>query len=294
MGLSMAGRIRSVKPEWLLDERMSQCSSDARVLSIALILMADDYGNGRYHRAQMAPQVFTPSGDSPEDLVNCYGRLESAMRELLAIRFVGLYVVESQHYFAIRKWAEHQKVSHPGKPLVPSPPESLWNSSGEPPESLRNSSCLIGSDLIRSDLIGFDPRARAEVATETEDKATKQEPEPGSATNAQVTCPPDLVLTDAQRGSLETSLIPGWAIDAITASFVAAEIADENKKMPLVSWRKCLAKAIASNWNDSKRRPKKPDVSKQVAEQQEKPPRPGMVWHRDGYWYEPIREAAAR
>jgi hypothetical protein len=59
-------------------------------------------------------------------------------------------------------------VSHPGKPLVPGPPEGFWNSSraapeepestsGPAPEALPKPSALIGSDLIRSDLIRSDP-----------------------------------------------------------------------------------------------------------------------------------------
>ena len=62
----MAGRIRSIKPEWLEDERMVMASSDARVLSIALILMADDYGNGRCCKAAEtdAIRVFVASSES--------------------------------------------------------------------------------------------------------------------------------------------------------------------------------------------------------------------------------------
>lgn len=132
----MSGRIRSIKPEWLEDELMSAASSDARVLSIALILMADDYGNGRCHKANVAGRVFPSSCDSPEALLRTYTRFEEALREVCAMRFAGVYQVGGQHYFTIRKWQEHQKVNHPGKPLVPSPPEDFWNSSCEPLASL--------------------------------------------------------------------------------------------------------------------------------------------------------------
>lgn len=132
----MAGRIRSIKPEWLEDERMVMASSDARVLSIALILMADDYGNGRCCKAALACRVFPPSGDSPESLMNSYDRFSKALSEVTETRFAGVYEIDGQQYFTIRKWKEHQKVQHPGKPLVPYPPEGFWRTSGESHESL--------------------------------------------------------------------------------------------------------------------------------------------------------------
>jgi len=132
----MAGRIRSIKPEWLDDEKMAKASSDARVLSIAMICMADDYGNGRCCKATLAARVFPPSGDSPEDLLRSYERFSEALAEVLEMRFATTYSVSGQTYFAIRNWAEHQKVNHPGKPLVPRPLETLWKVSGVSLETL--------------------------------------------------------------------------------------------------------------------------------------------------------------
>jgi hypothetical protein len=113
LGAVMSGRIRTIKPEWLEDELLALASSDARVLSIALILLADDYGNGRGNPVQLAGQVF--AGKPLETLAK-------ALEELRAIRFVLLYEVDGQRYFSIRKWDEHQRVDKPGKPRVPGPP----------------------------------------------------------------------------------------------------------------------------------------------------------------------------
>lgn len=110
----MAGRIRSVKPEWLEDERMALASDAARVLSIALLLLADDHGNGRANRVVLAAHVF-PGAHTD--------KLDAALRELTdVIKFVELYEVDSQSYFHIRNWAKHQRVDHPGKAQVPGPP----------------------------------------------------------------------------------------------------------------------------------------------------------------------------
>jgi hypothetical protein len=108
----VSGRIRTVKPEWLEDELLATASPAARVLSIALLLLADDYGNGRAARALLLGRVFP--GHPIETL-------DSAMRELEDARYVELYERDSQSYFHIRNWSKHQKVDKPGRPLVPSP-----------------------------------------------------------------------------------------------------------------------------------------------------------------------------
>lgn len=121
------------------------------------------------------------------------------------------------------------------------------------------------------------PRENAEFTTAT--------------TNQKVRCPSDLQLTEDQRGALETSMIPSWAIDELTTQYVSSQLADEEKTMPLVAWRKCLAKAISSSWNDPRRRPRKPEPeitsSAQVTDHGT-PPVEGQQWHRDGYWYFPL------
>src|SRR5688572_15463812 len=120
----MSGRIRSIKPEWLDDERMAMASSDARVLSVALLLLADDHGNGRAGRVMLAGRVFP--GKPLETLDNAL--------EGLAPWFVTLYEVDGQSYFSIPKWEKHQKVDKPGKPRVPLPCDAV----AKPLESLEN------------------------------------------------------------------------------------------------------------------------------------------------------------
>jgi len=111
----MSGRIRSVKPEWLEDERMALASAEARVLSIAFMLLADDYGRGRASRTMLIGRVFP--GKPPETLAKAL--------EELAGWFVTLYEVDGQSYFEIKNWEKHQKVDKPGKPKVPPPCDTL-------------------------------------------------------------------------------------------------------------------------------------------------------------------------
>lgn len=102
-------RIRTIKPEWLEDERMAEASSDARVLSIALILLADDAGRGRLNRATAA-RCF-PADPSTFD---------RAFAELSGW-FVERYEVRGQGYYAITNWAKHQRIDKPSKPRTPEP-----------------------------------------------------------------------------------------------------------------------------------------------------------------------------
>ncbi len=103
-----------MKPEWLDDERMAMASLEARVLSVALVLMSDDYGNGRANPVMLQARVFPAKTRGKE--------AESALSELENMGFVKLYELDGQRYYSIRNWSKHQKVEKPGKPRVPSPP----------------------------------------------------------------------------------------------------------------------------------------------------------------------------
>lgn len=110
-------RIRSLKPEWLEDEALTAASDAARTLSAGLLLLADDYGNGRGSVPFLTSRVW-PAGNG------CHEKTTVALQELVKIRFVQTYTVDGQTYFSIRNWKKHQRVDKPGKPQVPFPPES--------------------------------------------------------------------------------------------------------------------------------------------------------------------------
>jgi hypothetical protein len=109
-------RIRSIKPEWLEDERLALASPVARVMSIALITLADDEGRGRGNVTTLGGRVFPGSENPREDSAK-------ALEELARLRYVVLYEVDGQAYFAIRNWAKHQKVDKPTASRLPAPPE---------------------------------------------------------------------------------------------------------------------------------------------------------------------------
>lgn len=146
-------RIRTVKPEWLEDEKLASASDEARVLSVGLILMADDHGRARASIATIAATVwrYQLERDGGEHAPEVLARASRALHECIEIGFVHLYEVNGQRYYAIRNWSKHQRVAHPGKPLVPPPADDenteeehdsrgprgvLVKPSGEPHETL--------------------------------------------------------------------------------------------------------------------------------------------------------------
>ena len=115
-------RIRSIKPEWLSDEKLASLPDPERVLSVGLILIADDHGRGRANPAFIRSTVW-PYADPPETL----GNITERLRKVHEAGFIRLYRVDEQDYYEICNWLKHQRVSHPGAPLVPLPPETLGN-----------------------------------------------------------------------------------------------------------------------------------------------------------------------
>jgi hypothetical protein len=146
------GRIRTVKPEWLEDELLLRAGLGARVLSVSLLLIADDYGRGRFIEPVLAAQVF-PFETDPSRAFH-----ESFMR-LSQMGFVGVYEVRGQRYFEIRNWEKHQRVMHPGKPHVPAPLSPVPFVSGNPHETLTLDPDLSEGPTRRNN----DPNACADV-----------------------------------------------------------------------------------------------------------------------------------
>ena len=144
----MSGRIRSIKPEWLEDELMAAASDEARVLSVALILMADDHGRGRASTASLAAGAwrYELERDDGANARETLAKTSRAFRELVEMRFVVAYDVERQRYYEIRNWSKHQKVDKPSKPRVPAPLETLASPPRDPRGGLEESPRLI-SDL---------------------------------------------------------------------------------------------------------------------------------------------------
>lgn len=156
----MSGRIRTVKPEWLEDEKLAAASDEARVLSIALILLADDYGRGRASIATIAAGAwrYQMERDDGRHAPEILARASRALRELVAMHFVDLYDVNGQRYFAIVHWARHQKVDKPSKPRVPPPPSLESLTISEIRETLAKPSRVSRESLAKPSRLTSDLR----------------------------------------------------------------------------------------------------------------------------------------
>ncbi len=130
------GRIRTIKPELLEDERTASLAHEEWRLFVSLLLLADDYGNLRGNPRQIAGAVFWARDAD----------VAQALDGLVVSGLVRAYTVRGQEYLAIAGWAKHQKVDKPGKPHCPGPEEAdegvVESVSRKPRESLARVSVL--------------------------------------------------------------------------------------------------------------------------------------------------------
>lgn len=151
----MSERIRTIKPEWRTDQKLAQAGLAGRVLSVALITLADDQGRGVWRDPVMAVEVF---GYEPDP-----SRLLRDAVATLSGWYVEVYSVRGERYFQILNWAIHQRVDKakpsripplterddggptapeptPGKPWKLTTPENVATESRQPPDAVATDS----------------------------------------------------------------------------------------------------------------------------------------------------------
>ncbi len=116
-------RIRSIKPEFPLDQRLGSISRDARLLYILLWPICDDLGLFRASPALLSSMLF------PYDEDATAGTLETWLTDLIQARQVVLYQAEGEDFGVIPTLRKHQRPKSPHRePQHPVPP------AGECPE----------------------------------------------------------------------------------------------------------------------------------------------------------------
>lgn len=122
----------------------------------------------------------------------------------------------------------------------------------EPPESGKtDSKNLASAGATRARVTREDPTPTPTFQPDT----TTQDLTGQSAGRGDIPCPRDLRLTPDQRATLEVAGVPPWAIDVLTAQFVASSLVGSDPR-PFNAWLKCLSKAVMGDWNNPNRRPK--------------------------------------
>jgi len=123
-------RARMIKPEFWSDETLMKVSRDSRLLYIGMWTHADDYGVLFNSNRKLLGDIFPFDGKVAEKDIDKW------KNELIKNNFLITY----KNYLIIRSWKNHQRVSHPSKPLLTEDVDALLATivrhSGDNPETL--------------------------------------------------------------------------------------------------------------------------------------------------------------
>lgn len=187
-------RIRTVKPDAWQDPRVGRLSTDARLLWVVLITMADDDG-----RFMALPAVIFGHG-YPHD-PDALQRIPGLLDELAACGLLTVYEVDGVAYGQHPKWSDHQKINRYTASKLPAPNEgSLRTHGGLTEPSRPEGKGREGSEERR----GVPPRGH-----ETVDAAPDVVPSP-TVTDAVAV---DRTLNPAIKEALRAAGFDPWEID---------------------------------------------------------------------------------
>lgn len=104
-------RIRTIKPDFWTDERITECSVSARLLFIGMLNFADDNGNLPASPKKIKMQVF------PADCFDCRPLIDELITQGVLIE----YSVNGNKYWNIKGFKKHQKINRPSQTTIPEP-----------------------------------------------------------------------------------------------------------------------------------------------------------------------------
>lgn len=108
-------RIRTIKPEFWTDDKLTECSLSARLLFIGTWNFADDAGNLDRSAKQIKARVF------PVDNIDC----EPLIQELITHGLLIEYACDGKNYLHIQGFVKHQVINRPSAPHCPAFDQSL-------------------------------------------------------------------------------------------------------------------------------------------------------------------------
>lgn len=125
-------RIRQFKPGFFTDDKVGRLSRDARLFFFGVLSEADDEGRLVDAPKRLAGVIYPFDEDvTPK-------KIERWINELEAQQMVLRYQHEGGRFLHVRKFKDHQKMSHPTPSTLPPPPSGPGQPSGDPPEKLRS------------------------------------------------------------------------------------------------------------------------------------------------------------
>jgi hypothetical protein len=104
-------RIRTIKPDFWTDEKLTECSLSARLLFIGTWNFADDNGNLEASAKQIKMKVF------PADNIDC----QPLVDELITHGMLIEYSVNDKKYLHIKGFKKHQVINRPSNSNIPQP-----------------------------------------------------------------------------------------------------------------------------------------------------------------------------
>lgn len=120
-------RIRTVKPDFWIDEKTGQLSSDAKCLFIGLLNLADDYGVVEYSPVEWRAKIFPYASHTTPGVVEQW-LVEEILPSGIAILFS--YANDNnvvRRYLFLTNFDKHQVINKPSKPLL-----SGWEKGDSP------------------------------------------------------------------------------------------------------------------------------------------------------------------
>lgn len=147
-------RIRTIKPEFWSDEKMAPMSDACRLIFLALISMADDYGRLIDSEKQVEAFVW-PFEKRTKDVHTSLAQLAAIGRIERGRNASGQSVIQ------IANWHKHQRVDkpNPNSSIREIVPEGGANSSGGVPESVANDSGSAPEKVSKDLDLGSVPRS---------------------------------------------------------------------------------------------------------------------------------------
>ena len=121
-------RIRTIKPDFFTSQSIAVLPLEARYLFVGLLTEADDQGRMVDSAKRLAGAIF------PYDDRVTAAKVDGWLNAIAKTGAILRYEVGGARYICFQKWADHQKISNPAKPKLPSPSadslEDVGRSSG--------------------------------------------------------------------------------------------------------------------------------------------------------------------
>ena len=151
-------RIRSIKPEIRISEKVNSWPVEIRYFWIMLWGYVDDHGRGRDNAKLIVADSY------PLDDEITHKDVEKWLSILETSGVIYRYEVDGSRYLLITNWLEHQRPSHPAKSVIPIPRED----SGGLPQS--SADAPDGSEVPESISVNGSPEQRAESSEQRADE----------------------------------------------------------------------------------------------------------------------------